>query len=102
MDNHHRSVVKTIEITGSSDQSFSDAVRNAVRVASGSLRNIVRVDVVSSSAEVGQGGQLIIYNVSCRLAFRVDGRRIDVGDEEDDTPTGADLTLGGGLPHSAH
>ena len=86
------SVVKVIELVGRSDRSFSDAVRNAVRTASQSLRNITKVDVVQSSADVDRNGEIASYNVTCKLAFVVDARRLDV---DDDVPSGAELTLGG-------
>jgi flavin-binding protein dodecin len=46
-------VVKVIELVGSSPQSFSDAVRNAVKIASRTIRNIQGVDVINSNADVG-------------------------------------------------
>jgi dodecin len=68
---HHDSVVKVIELVGSSEESFSDAVRNAVRTASQTIRNIKGVDVLSSNAEV-EDGQLTNYRVQCKIAFVVD------------------------------
>ena len=65
-------VVKVVELVGSSDSSVSDAVRNAVRVASQSLRNIQGVDVIGSSASVGDGGELTLYKVHCKVAFLVE------------------------------
>ena len=65
-------VVKVVELVGSSDSSFSGAVRNAVRVASRSLRNIQGVDVIGSSASVGEGGELTLYKVHCKVAFLVE------------------------------
>jgi dodecin len=66
-------VVKVIELVGSSESSFSDAVRNAVRVASRTIRNIQGVDVISSNAEVGPDGELTLYKVNCKVAFLVEG-----------------------------
>ena len=66
-------VVKVVELVGSSQSSFSDAVRNAVRVASRTIRNIRGVDVISSSAEVGSDGELTLYKVDCKIAFVVEG-----------------------------
>ncbi len=65
-------VVKVIELVGSSPTSFSDAVRNAVAVASRSIRNIRGVDVLSSNAEVDGTGTLTTYKVQCKIAFVVD------------------------------
>lgn len=65
-------VVKIIELVGSSPQSFSDAVRNAVKIASQTIRNIKGVEVISSSAEVGDNGELTNYKVNCKIAFLID------------------------------
>jgi flavin-binding protein dodecin len=65
-------VVKVIELVGSSPNSFSDAVRNAVATASASLRNIQGVEVLSSSANVGPDGSLTLYKVNCKIAFLVE------------------------------
>ena len=62
-------VVKVIEVVGSSPNSFSDAVRNAVRTAAASLRNITGVDVMSSSADVDENGDLVNYKVTVKIAF---------------------------------
>ena len=65
-------VVKVVELVGSSPTSFSDAVRNAVKVASETVRNITGVDVISSSADVGDDGELTVYKVNCKIAFMVE------------------------------
>ena len=57
---------------GSSPNSFSDAVRNAVQVASQSLRNIRGVEVISSNADVDDSGNLTLYKVQCKIAFLVE------------------------------
>ena len=62
-------VVKIIEVVGSSPNSFSDAVRNAVKTAAASLRNIKGVDVMNSSADVDQNGELVNYKVTVKIAF---------------------------------
>jgi dodecin len=66
-------VVKVIELVGSSESSFSDAVRNAVRAASRTIRGIRGVEVVSSTAEVSADGELSLYKVTCKVAFLVEG-----------------------------
>lgn len=65
-------VVKIIELVGSSPESFSEAVRNAVKTAAKSVRNIKGVDVIASSAEVGPNGDLTNYKVNCKIAFLID------------------------------
>jgi flavin-binding protein dodecin len=66
-------IVKVIELVGSSEKSFSDAVRNAVKTASKTIRNVTGVDVISSSADVGDGGELTLYKVNVKIAFLVEG-----------------------------
>ncbi len=66
-------IVKVIDLVGSSTQSFSDAVRNAVKTASRTLRNIRGVDVISSNADVGDDGEISLYKVHCKIAFVVEG-----------------------------
>lgn len=65
-------VVKILELVGSSPNSFSDAVRNAVTRASKTLRNITGVDVLSSNATV-ENGQITNYKVQVKIAFILDG-----------------------------
>ena len=62
-------VVKVIELVGSSPSSFSDAVRNAVKTAATSLRHITGVDVVNSSADVDEDGDLTNYKDTVKIAF---------------------------------
>ena len=69
-------VVKVIELVGSSPNSFSDAVRNAVKVASASIRNIRGVEVVTSNADVGENGELTNYKVNCKIAFLVETSKV--------------------------
>ena len=69
-------VVKVIELVGSSPNSFSDAVRNAVKVASESIRNIQGVDVIGSNATVGDDGSLTNYKVHCKIAFLVEAEGV--------------------------
>jgi flavin-binding protein dodecin len=65
-------VVKVIEVVGSSPQSFSEAVRNAVHGASHSVRGIRGVEVLSSNADVDESGNLTLYKVACKIAFIVE------------------------------
>lgn len=65
-------VVKVIELVGSSEKSFSDAVRNAVKTASQTIRNIQGVDVISSQADVGDNGELTLYKVNVKIAFLIE------------------------------
>jgi flavin-binding protein dodecin len=64
-------VVKVVELVGSSEASFSDAVRGAVSTASKTIRNITGVDVISSNATV-ENGEISLYKVQVKIAFLVD------------------------------
>lgn len=66
-------VVKVIELVGSSPNSFSDAVKSAVKTAAQSVRNIQGVEVVGSNADVGSDGELSLYKVHCKVAFMIEG-----------------------------
>jgi len=69
--------VKVVELVGSSPNSFSDAVRTAVKTASQTIRNIQGVEVYSSTATVGDNGDITNYKVQVKLAFLIEGS--DVG-----------------------
>ena len=60
------------EIVGSSPNSFSDAVRNAVRAAAETVRGIRGVEVISSNADVDENGNPSLYKVNCKIAFVVE------------------------------
>ena len=65
-------VVRITEVVGSSPNSFSDAVRNAVSAAAETVRGIRGVDVISSSADVDENGNLSLYKVNSKIAFIVE------------------------------
>ena len=66
-------VAKVIQLVGSSDKSFSDAVREAVNTASQTIRGITGVDVVSSTASV-EDGQITEYRVTVDIAFKIESK----------------------------
>jgi len=65
-------VVRITEVVGSSTDSFSDAVRNAVRFAAQTVRGIRGVEVLGSNADVDADGNLTVYKVHCKIAFVVE------------------------------
>lgn len=72
---HHETpggTVKVLELVGSSPNSFSDAVRNAVKTASKTIRNIQGVEVYSSTASVGDNGDITNYKVQLKIAFLIE------------------------------
>lgn len=64
-------VVKVIELIASSDKSFDDAVKQAVKEASKTIRNIDSVWVKDMKAHV-KDGKIKSYGVICKVSFRLD------------------------------
>ena len=61
-------VIIVREMVGTSDQSWSDAARQAVALASKTVRNIRYVEVVQSTAQV-EDGEIKEYRVQLKLGF---------------------------------
>lgn len=67
-------VVKVIELVGESKQGWEDAVRQAVKQASKTVRNISGVEVLNWTANVDPtDGSIVEYKADVQVAFRVDG-----------------------------
>jgi flavin-binding protein dodecin len=62
--------IKVVEIIGISPKSFDDAVAQAVKKASKSLKGISGVEVVKHSAKI-EAGKIVQYKAICKLAFAV-------------------------------
>ena len=62
-------VVKIIELIGTSTKSSDDAVQQALKEASSSLRNIKAVDVVSTGL---RGDDLNEWRAHVRVAFLIE------------------------------
>ncbi len=65
-------VVKVVELLGESTTSWEDAVNQAVRAASQTLRNITGVEVMNMTASV-DNGKVSKYKADVHVAFAVDG-----------------------------
>ena len=63
-------IVKVIEVIASSEKSFDDAVKQAVKETSKTIRNIDSVWVKSMKAHVKEG-KIKSYGVVCKVSFRV-------------------------------
>jgi flavin-binding protein dodecin len=61
-------VIIVREMVGTSSHSWSDAARQAVALASKTVRNIKSVEVVQSTAVV-EAGQIVEYRVQLKLGF---------------------------------
>ena len=62
--------VKIVEIMGISDESFEDAVRNAVSKTADSIKGITGVEVVAQTARV-KDGKVTQFHATCKIAFAV-------------------------------
>jgi flavin-binding protein dodecin len=63
--------VKILELIGSSDKSWEDAVQEALRDAAKTVRNIVGVDVLGFKADVNNG-KITRYKAHVKIAFTVE------------------------------
>lgn len=64
-------VVKVIEVIASSKVSFDDAVKQAVKEVSKTVRNVDSVYVKDMKAHV-KDGEIVSYGCICKVSFRVD------------------------------
>lgn len=63
-------IVKVIEVIASSDKSFDDAIKNAVKEVSKTVKNIDSIFVKDFKCHVN-GDQISSYGVICKVSFRV-------------------------------
>lgn len=68
-------VLNSIELEGVSADSWHAAAKEALREASRTLRNIRRMDVLGTSATVGEDGAITEFRAQVRLLFEVDPTR---------------------------
>ena len=64
-------VVKVIELVGSSDKGWQEAIENAVKRAVKTVRNIRGVDVVGWTGNVN-GDQIVEYRADVKISFVVE------------------------------
>lgn len=64
-------VMKVLEIMANSNQSWEDAVKNAVKTAAKSVKNIRSVYVKDQTASV-QGDNITDYRVIVKITFEVE------------------------------
>jgi flavin-binding protein dodecin len=63
-------IVKVIEVIATSEKSFDDAVKQAVKETSKTIRNIDSVWVKDMKVHV-KDGKIKSYGVICKVSFRV-------------------------------
>jgi flavin-binding protein dodecin len=64
-------IVKILELVGSSDKSWDDAVKNALADASKTVEHIVGIDVLGFKAEVTDN-KIANYKAHVKVAFSVE------------------------------
>ena len=65
------SVIKIVELVGSSDKSWRDAVDNAIGRVSKTIRNIRGVDVLGWTGKV-KDGKIVEYRANVKISFVVE------------------------------
>lgn len=63
-------ITKVIEVIASSDKSFDDATRNALKEASKSVDNITSIYVKEMTANV-TNNEIVSYGVNAKVSFEV-------------------------------
>jgi flavin-binding protein dodecin len=64
-------VYKSIEVTGSSPDVISEAIRNAIAKAAETLRNIEWFEVVNTRGVVADG-KVAYFQVTLKIGFKLD------------------------------
>ena len=64
-------VVKIIELVGSSEKSWQEAVDNAVKRAAETIRNVRGVNVVGWTGKV-KGDKIVEYRANVKISFIVE------------------------------
>ncbi len=64
-------VYKKIELTGSSEESSDQAVRNAIAKASKTIKNMDWFEVIESRGEI-KDGKIAFWQVTIKLGFRLE------------------------------
>lgn len=65
------SVIKVIELVGTSEESWENAVQAVLDDANKTIKNIESIDVANLSAVV-QDGKIKEWNAETRIAFRIE------------------------------
>ena len=67
------SVYKIIELIGTSDKSWEDAAKNAVEMASKSLRNVRIAEVGKMDMKV-EDGKVVAYRARVLVSFKLEDK----------------------------
>jgi len=66
------SVYKVIELIGTSTDSWEDAAKSAVTLASQSLRDLRVAEVIEQDLDLGEAGA-VTYRTKLRISFKYEG-----------------------------
>ena len=66
------SIYKFVELVGTSDKSWEDAIRTVVNKASKTLKDIRIVDVKKLDARI-ESGNVIFFRARVKLSFKYEG-----------------------------
>lgn len=69
MSDHH--TYKKVEVVGSSRQSTDDAIRNAIRQASKTTRNLAWFEVLETRGHI-EDGDVGHFQVTLKIGFRIE------------------------------
>ena len=64
-------IYKIIDIVGTSERSFSDAVKNAVEEAAKTVKKIKRAEVRKFDTKI-ENDKVILYRAEINIAFEID------------------------------
>ena len=67
------SIYKFIELVGSSEKSWEDAVRNVVEQASKSLRDLRMVEIVQLGVKLDQS-KIVLFRARVKVSFKYEGK----------------------------
>jgi len=70
-EKEHASVVKVVELIGSSPNTWEEATANAIEAASQTIRNIKGVDLKRCTAKV-ENNKIVEYRAVVKIAFIVE------------------------------
>jgi len=65
-------VYKKIELVGSSPKSFDEAVRNAIKRAKKTVRNMRWFEVTETRGHIDENGKLGHWQVTLKIGFTLD------------------------------
>jgi len=65
-------VYKSVELVGTSNKNWADAVKNAYLEAKKTLRGIRNITIIQSDVKVKEDEDLLIYRVRCQVNFEIE------------------------------